>query len=207
MELLYQTHSPYARKTLVFAHEVGLQERVRASHQETSPLNTNEIVYAENPLGQVPVLLRPGMTPIFDSDVICAYLDTLHTGTPLIPTTGERRWTALRVQSVAKSLCDFGIAIRWENTRRPAALRYPPLAVGFEGKLLRTYDWLEKELDVDEPLHIGHIALATALSWLLFRSMPDFRMGRPRLTAWFEEFSLRPSMQGTQYCGNTDDRT
>jgi glutathione S-transferase len=72
MKLLYQTHSPYARKALVFAYECGLADRIEVIHHETSPTRRNETVYAENPLGKVPVLLRPGKAPLFDSEVICA---------------------------------------------------------------------------------------------------------------------------------------
>ena len=166
MKLLYQTHSPYARKALVFAHEVGLARQIEVVHHETSPTRRNEQVFAENPLGKVPVLLRPGLPPIFDSDVICAYLDTLHTGRKLIPPEGEARWHALRLQAVAQGLADAGIAIRWETVRRPEALRYPPLRDGYIQKLIASYDWLERELDVDSPIHVGHVALATCLAWL-----------------------------------------
>lgn len=102
MKLLYQTHSPYARKALVFAHEVGLASRIEVVHHETSPTNRNDEVFAQNPLGKVPVLIRSGLPPIFDSDVICAYLDTQHDGCRLIPEEGEARWHALRVQAVAQ---------------------------------------------------------------------------------------------------------
>jgi glutathione S-transferase len=148
MKLLYQTHSPYARKALVFAHEVGLAPQIEVVHHETSPTRRNDDVFAENPLGKVPVLLRPGLSPIFDSDVICAYLDTLHAGRKLLPSEGEARWHALRLQAVAQGLADAGIAIRWETVRRPQALRYPPLRDGYIQKLTASYDWLERELDV-----------------------------------------------------------
>jgi glutathione S-transferase len=205
MKLLYQTHSPYARKVLVFAHEVGLAARLQVVHQETSPTVRNEHVFAENPLGKVPVLVRPDAASIFDSDVICAYLDTLHGGRKLIPAEGEVRWQALRVQAVAQGLAEAGIAIRWETVRRPQALRYPPLRDGYVAKLVCSYDWLENELDVDSQLHVGHIAVATTLSWLEFRELPDFRQRRPRLTSWFEEFSARPSMRATPLSGETHD--
>ena len=205
MKLLYQTHSPYARKALVFAHEVGLAARLRVVHQETSPTVRNEHVFAENPLGKVPVLVRPDAASIFDSDVICAYFDTLHGGRKLIPAEGEARWQALRVQAVAQGLAEAGIALRWETVRRPEALRYPPLRDGYAAKLLCGYDWLEHELDVDSQLHVGHIAVATALSWLAFRELPDFRERRPRLTSWFDEFSARPSMRATPLSGETHD--
>ena len=204
MKLLYQTHSPYARKTLVFAHEVGIVDRLEVVHHETSPVVRNDEVFAENPLGKVPVLLRPGRPSIFDSDVICAYFDTLHGGRRLIPTLeSEARWHALRIQAVAQGLADAGIALRWETVRRPEAMRYAPLRDGYIEKLVASYDWLEEVLDVDSPVHVGHVALATTLSWLEFRDLPGFREGRPRLTAWFDAFAARPSMRATPLSGET----
>lgn len=205
MRLLYQTHSPFARKALVFALEAGLGERIEVVHHETSPTLRNEAVYAQNPLGKVPVLLRPGLAPIFDSDVICAYLDTLHAGARLIPADGEARWHALRVQAVAQGLADAGIKVRWETVRRPEALRYDALREGYTQKLVESYDWLERELDTDSSLHLGHIAVATALSWLEFRELPDFRAGRPRLAAWQDGFERRASMRATPLSGQTHD--
>jgi glutathione S-transferase len=205
MKLLYQTHSPYARKALVFAHEAGLAARLEVIHHETSPTRRNEDVFAQNPLGKVPVLLRPGQAPIFDSDVICAYLDTLHTGRKLIPPQGEAHWHALRVQAVAQGLADAGIAVRWETVRRPEALRYAPLRDGYIAKLMASYDWLERELDVASPVHVGHVAVATCLSWLEFRELPSFRDRRPRLSAWLDEFQARPSMRATPLSGETRD--
>ena len=205
MKLLYQTHSPYARKVLVFAHETGLAGNLEVIHQETSPTQRNETVFAENPLGKVPVLVRDSARPLFDSDVICAYLDTLHAGRKLIPTEGEARWQALRLQAVAQGLADAGIAVRWETVRRPRELRYPSLAEGYVQKLMCGYDWLERGLDIDSPLHVGHIAMATTLSWLEFRRLPEFRAGRPRLTYWFDTFAARKSMLATPLSGETRD--
>ncbi|MCW4456596.1 glutathione S-transferase family protein [Flavobacterium sp. MXW15] len=205
MKLLYQTHSPYARKTLVFAHEAGIAAALEVIHQETSPTVKNPEVFARNPLGKVPVLLRTGADAIFDSDVICAYFDTLHAGPRLIPQEGEPRWRALRLQAAAQGLCDAGIALRWETVRRPAELRYPPLRDGYTEKLRTTYDWLEQEIDGNESVHVGHIGLATALSWIAFRDLPDFREGHPRLAAWFDAFEARESMRKTPLSGETHD--
>lgn len=204
LKLLYQTHSPYARKALVFAHEAGLAERIEVVHHETSPLRRNETVFAANPLGKVPVLLRSDGPAIFDSDVICAYLDTLHTGRKLIPVEGEARWRTLQVQAVAQGVADAGIAIRWETLRRPKELRYPALRDGYVEKLLASYDWLEQEFDTEGAVDIGQIALATALSWLEFRELPTFRPRR-RLTRWFDQFSNRGSMLATPLWGQTHD--
>ncbi|AHK43176.1 MULTISPECIES: glutathione S-transferase [Ensifer] len=204
MILYYQTHSPFARKALVFAHEVGIAERLEVIHHETSPTLRNEEVHAENPLGKVPVLLRPEDAAIFDSDVICAYFDTLHDSRKLIPESGEARWHALRLQAVAQGLAQAGIGLRWETERRPEALRYPALADGYAEKIEQTYDWLEQTLDVDAPLDIGHIALATTLSWMAFRDLPSFR-DRTKLSVWFDAFEERPSMRATPLSGETHD--
>lgn len=201
-----QSHSPYARKAIVFAHEAGIADRLDVIDQETSPTNRNPAIFTVNPLGKVPVLVTPEAGAIFDSLVICDYLDGLHGGRRLIPAKGSERWQALRLHAIAQGLCDAGIALRWETLRRPEHLRYPPLQVGQAAKLIESFDVLERGESFDEPVHLGHIGLATALAWLEFRNLPDFRGGRPRLTRWYEAFSARPSMQATAYHGETQDR-
>lgn len=205
LTLLYQTHSPFARKVLVFAHEAGLADRIQVVHHETSPTVRNAVVFAENPLGKVPILLREGLPPIFDSDVICAYLDTLNSRASLIPASGEPRWQALKVQAIAQGIAEAGIAVRWETVRRPETSRYAPLAEGYTSKLLASYDWLEASLDTKADPHVGHIGLATALAWLEFRELPSFRPDRPRLSEWFDAFDQRASMQATPLSGDTHD--
>jgi glutathione S-transferase len=205
MKLLYQTHSPYARKALVFAHEAGLADRIEVVSHETSPTVRNPEIFAENPLGKVPVLIRPGLSPIFESDVICAYLDTLHDGRRLIPAEGEARWRALQVQALAQGMADAGIAVRWETVRRPEHLRYPPLRDGYVEKLVASYDWLERELDTGSEIDVGHIALATTLDWLAFRDLPSTRPGHPRLSDWLDAFTSRLSMRATPLSGETHD--
>ena len=110
------------------------------------------------------------------------------------------------MQAVAQGVAEAGIAVRWETVRRPEQLRYPPLRDGYIQKLMTSYDWLDRELDVSSALHVGHIAVATALSWLEFRELPPFRERRPRLTEWFESFSRRASMLATPLSGETHDR-
>lgn len=205
LTLYSQSHSPYARKTIVFAHEAGVADRLTIIDQETSPTNRNPAVFAVNPLGKVPVLITPEAGAVFDSLVICDYLDGLHDGLRLIPAAGPARWRALRLHAMAQGLCDAGIALRWETQRRPEHLRYPPLAEGQTAKLVDSYDQLECREAFDAPVDIGQIGLATALAWLEFRALPDFRPGRPRLARWYEAFSERPSMQASAYRGETQD--
>jgi glutathione S-transferase len=211
MKLLYQTHSPYARKVLVAAHEMGLQDELDVIHHETSPTRRNDEVFALNPLGKVPVLVCDDGTVLFDSSVICEYLDGLHTRTKLIPANPEARFNALKRQALAQGLADAGIAVRWEVERRPADLRWETMREGQTQKVVAACDFLEHELTVAEParrrrsVDIGDIALATALSWIEFRAVYDFRAGRPQLARWYEGLSARASMQATALKGDTHD--
>jgi glutathione S-transferase len=205
MKLLYQTHSPYARQVLVLAHEIGLADGIEVVHHETSPTRRNEAVFALNPLGKVPVLVLDDGFALFDSAVICDYLDGLHGGRRLIPPSGSARSLALRLQAVAHGIADAGGAVRQEAERRPAPYRYPAMRDGQIQKLIAAYDFLEQDPALDGPLDIGQIALACALSWIEFRNLPGFRAGRPRLASWYDRFAERPSMLATPLAGEVVD--
>lgn len=205
MKLLYQTHSPYARKVLVAAHETGLADRLEVTHHETSPTLRNEDVYALNPLGKVPVLVLDDGTALFDSGVICEYLDGLHQRDRLIPDQPAERYRVLRMQALAQGIADAGIAARWDMERRPEALRWPALRDAYLQKIAAACDYAERELDAVGAFDLGAIALATALSWIEFRRVLDFRAGHPRLADWYERAAERPSMRATALSGDTHD--
>jgi glutathione S-transferase len=204
MKLFYQTHSPYARKVLVMAHELGIASSLEVIHHETSPTSPNETIYKANPLGKVPVLILPDATALFDSIVICEYLDDLSDGPKLIPANGPERYKALRLQALAQGMCDVGIKLRWEVERRPEALRYPAYADGQAFKLKEAYRFIEEHVDLNGPITLGHIALATALDWIAFRQLSDFS-AQARLTEWYQTFCERASMRATEYSGQTHD--
>lgn len=206
MKLLYQTHSPFARKALVFAHEAGLADRLEVIHHETSPTLRNDAVFALNPLGKVPVLITPNDLgegeAIFDSGVICQHLDTLHDGPPLIPTAD--RIAALRWQAVADGISEAGVLARWETTRRPEALRYPPFGEGQLAKVAEGCAYLEARFRPAETPGLAEIAIATTLSWIVFRAIHDLA-AYPRLAAWLTVFERRASMRATTLAGETLD--
>lgn len=205
MKLLYQTHSPFARKVLVFAYEVGIADRIEVIHHETSPTNRNEEVFAKNPLGKVPVLITDDGQAIIESSVICEYLDGLHSGEKLIPRDQRARLTALRLESIADGMSEAGILARWEAVRRPENLRYAPFHDGQVEKIISSYKFLEHETNLKAPINVGHIALATTLSWLEFRGLPAFRADYPKLGGWYDKFAKRPSMLATTLVGDTYD--
>lgn len=205
MKLLYQTHSPYARKALVFAHEAGLADQLEVVHHETSPTNRNDEVFALNPLGKVPVLVLKTGETVFDSRVICGHLDDLNTGTKLIPTDPSAKRNSLCLEALADGMSEAGIWARWESVRRPQHLRHDAFLQGQLLKLQESYDYLERQITLSQQVSVGEIALATSLSWLEFRGLPSFRENNPKLSKWFDGFSLRPSMQATLLVGDTHD--
>lgn len=204
MKLLYQTHSPFARKVLVFAHEVGLVDQLEVVHLETSPTRRNDEVFAVNPLGKVPVLIDSDGETIFDSSVICAVLDRYHEGPRLIPDDRQSFVRATRLEALADGLSEAGILVRWETSRRPEAFRYQPYLEGQTKKLREGYHFIEHHIALGDEVTIGEIALATSLSWLEFRDLPSFR-SHPKLTTWYDSFSRRHSMQTTHPSGETHD--
>nr|WP_266183907.1 glutathione S-transferase N-terminal domain-containing protein [Dyella humicola] len=192
------------------AHEVGLADRLEVIPHETSPTLRNEEVFQLNPLGKVPVLVRDDGTSLFDSSVICEYLDSPHDGPKMIPAAPTQRWRSLQLQALAQGLCEAGISVRHETVRRPARYRYPAMRDGQIEKLVASYDFLEQEYASRSAaetsiVDIGAIAIATALSWLAFRDLPAFESGRPHLSAWYRAFLQRPSMLATPLAGETVD--
>lgn len=117
MKLYYSPTSPFVRKINVFAIESGLDKQVE--WVRTNPWLVEDILTAENPLSQVPTLITDDGMVLYDSSVICEYLDSLHAGNKLIPKQGESRWKALRLQALADGILNAGILRFLEKKRAP----------------------------------------------------------------------------------------
>ena len=149
----------------------------------------------DNPLGKIPTLVLEDGTVIYDSPVICEYLDTLHDGPKLFPAWPERL-TALRRLALGDGMLD--IALAWLGERfRPAEKQSAPHMALWQGKLRACVAALEQEADAlaASRFDIGHIAIGIALSYLDFRFGDlGWREGHPRLAAWHARFDARPSV-------------
>ena len=191
MQLLYSPMSPFARKVRVVAHEAGLADRVEIA--VVKPFE-DEGVRAVNPLSKVPCMVLDDGTPMHDSRVICEYLDDL-AGAGLFPKTGEARWRALTLQSLADGMGDA--AVRAAQERRRAEGDQHPDVIERQLKAINAaLDLFEAE-DLSG-WQIGEIALAAQLGYLDFRKVVDWRPGRPRLNDWYERASKRDSMVATE---------
>jgi glutathione S-transferase len=198
MELFQTPTSPYVRKVLVTAHELGLADALTLTYLRPSPAAPDATLSAHNPLSKIPTLILDDGTALYDSPVICDYLDA-RAGHRLTPQSGAERWRVLRVQALADGMLDAGILLFYESSQRPAALQWPTFLESQATRVRQGLDVLEREVAAfPEAVDLGQIAVACTLGWLAFRNpIPDLREGRPRLFAWYDAFALRPSMLAT----------
>ena len=199
MKLHYSVASPYVRKVMAVAIETGLRERLELAPRKMSPVNPDAELSRDNPLGKVPCLVTDDGTVLYDSRVVCEYLDGLHDGPKMFPAAGPARWEALRRQAEGDGILDAGVGTRYETFLRPEERRWPDWIAGQKAKIARTLDALEGEAEsFGATVDIGTITIGCALGYLDFRYAPDdWRRGRPRLAAWYDAFAKRPSMAET----------
>jgi glutathione S-transferase len=191
MQLLYSAMSPFARKVRVVAFELGLADRVELVI--ASPY-TDESLRAINPLSKIPVLIPEDGAPIFDSPVICDYLEAL-AGEALTPAAGPERWAALTRQAMADGMGDAALAIVRERLRE--APHRQDLFDRQTAVLVAALDLLERQPPPADRFEIGEIAVAVQLAYLDIRQVMDWRQGRPNLSAWHETASRRTAMVAT----------
>jgi glutathione S-transferase len=198
MRLFHSPTSPYVRKVMVLLHETGMLDRVALIAASGTPVESGAMPLAQNPLGKIPVLERDDGPALYDSRVICRYLDTLAGGafTP----TGSRLWDMLTLEATGDGICDAAILMVYESRVRPEDCRYEPWVEGQWAKIGRALDSLESRWmgHLTGKADMGHIAVACALGYLDFRhAARDWRANHPALAAWAAGFAARPSMVAT----------
>jgi glutathione S-transferase len=200
MKLYWSSRSPFVRKVMVFAHETGLADRIETVRTIVAPTKPNPEVMALNPLNKLPTLILDNGRVLYDSRVICEYLDGLHGGARLFPAEPSARIEALRRQALGDGMMDFLLV--WLSERaRPAPQQLPELIAACRTKLTTVLDALEREAPAlaAAPFSIVHIAIGCALGYADFRFKDEaWRTGRPALAAWAETIHTRPSFQATQ---------
>jgi glutathione S-transferase len=193
--LRYSPTSPYVRKVLVAAIEMGLDDRIQRI--PTLPWDPKTDLPKDNPLGKVPALqTKDGW--LYDSLVICEYLDNLHTGAKLFPPPGAARWQALRHHALADGAMDAAILRRLES-QRPEGQRSQSWMDRQKAAVERALDSLEGDAKALVDLSdIGAIAIAVMLGYLDLRFAADeWRRNRPALAAWYGRVSQDESMRTT----------
>ena len=201
MILRYSPTSPYVRKVSVVVRELGLSGEIECV--PTDPWAPDSDLSEQNPLGKVPTLITEAGEALFDSHVICEYLDGIHGGPKLIPEYPKTRIEALQLEALGDGVLDAAVLAFIETERRPETSRWPVWASRQRASIERSLDWLAEHmyLSVDR-IHLGHFTIGCALGYI------DFRLGdlnwRERhrdLSGWYEELSARESMRQTQPSG------
>ncbi len=194
MKLYYSPTSPYVRKVLACAIARGIDERIERI--ETNPHESPPLLLRDNPLSKVPCLITEDGLALFDSPVICEYLDSVGDVMPLFPPHGAARWRALRFQAIGDGVMDAAVLRRMEQGRPREAARDAVIARQ-EAAIARTLDLLE----ADTPAYhtdIGTLTIACALGYLDLRfGEARWREGRPKLAHWQESLAAGPELART----------
>ena len=199
MKLFHAPASPFVRKVVVMLHEMGIQDQVTLVPVSGNPLDPGSLPVDLNPLGKIPALLTDGGQTLYDSRVICRYLDSQFNAGLYPP--GDRLWDCLTLEATGDGICDAAVLMRYETVVRPEPVRSPEWLEAQWAKIARALDALETRwiAHLNGPLDIGQIAVGCALGYLDFRHGDrNWRAGRPALTTWEAGFSTRPSMQATR---------
>lgn len=197
MKLFYSPTSPYVRKVRVVAIELGLAEQIELRLTNAWDVATDLPDY--NPLGKVPALMISEGEVLFDSPVICEYLNSLGEENKLFPINPSARWQALRLQALADGILDAVVLMRLESLR-PRALQSDDWRERQLRTVRRSLDYVESRTgELEGVVTIGQISLACALGYLDFRlAEEDWRQDHPQLASWFVDWQARPSMQETK---------
>ncbi|SOC17881.1 glutathione S-transferase [Stappia indica] len=200
MKLYFSPASPYVRKVMVVAHEKGVVDRIELLGSAANPVNRDKTIVASNPSGKVPTMLLDDGSAIYDSRVICAYVDAQAASPVLVPTEGNERFAVMTLEALADSILDAALLARYEKIMRPEALYWADWHRGQMEKIDSGLDALQTTWlsHLQGPLSMGSIAAACTLGYLDFRFPDkDWRSAHPGLAAWFKTVSERPSMQAT----------
>ena len=194
MKLAYSPNSPYVRKCVALAIQRGIDKQMELWTVGT----TDPALLKVNPLSKVPTLVLDDGTALYDSPVICEYLDSVGDGPKMFPPVGPARWKALRQEALGDGILDATQPRRREIALPQDEGRQTYIALQ-QGKVKAALAVLEAEADSLGMLtNIGEITIACALGYMDFRYANEpWRPGHPKLEAWYAKVSAMPAMART----------
>ena len=191
MKLRYSTTSPFVRKVHVLALETGQIDKIEL----VKTVTTEPDLGRNNPLQKVPAMELDDGSSLYDSRVICEYLDA-QSGGKFFPPVGPARWTALRRQALADGMADAAV-LRMMESKKPENLRSADWDKRQKLKVTQGLAALEAD-HLGPQLDIGTLMVAIVLDYLDFRfKAEDWRPAHPKLAAWHKTVSERASLKKT----------
>lgn len=198
MKLISASASPFVRKVRVLLHETGQTDDIDLLDVKTSPVTTSDDVKAANPVGKIPALIRENAPALYDSRVICRFLDS-RANANLYPES--MLWDVLTLEATADGIMDAAVLVTYEGRLRPQELQDDNWREAQWEKVARSVAALNTRWmsHLAGPLDMGQIAVGCALGYLDFRhDARKWRRGNDALAAWYEEFSQRDSIKATE---------
>ena len=188
-KLTFSPASPYVRKVILSAYRAGIQDELELVEAGSE---SDSLLRSQNPLGKIPVLQKPDGDFLFDSRVIVEHISKLGDG--LIPQNGSEKDLVLTRSALAEGLTDASLLVvyseRYSGGETPSKL-WLDLQLG---KINRTLDFLETDIiNWSNPVGFdaANIALATALDYMSFRNVTNWRINRSKISQWFDVVSLK----------------
>lgn len=197
LQLHWSPKSPFVRKVMICIHELGIDHEIGRIRSVAAMLKPNATLMQDNPLSKIPTLVLDDGSSLFDSVVICEFLND-HAKGKLFPAVGPDKWQALRWHALGNGLMDA--LILWRNERE-REVPLPTLMQAFEHKVGATLELLEVQVPelTAAPMSIGTVTLACALGYLDYRfDELGWRQRAPALAAWFAVWQQRPSFVLTE---------
>lgn len=198
MKLFFSPLSPYVRKVNVVLHELGKVDQVDYAEVATTAFNSDKGLVASNPLGKIPALERADGATLYDSRVICRFLNDTFGGS-LYP-AGGRQWETLTLEATGDGIMDCAVSMAYEVRLRPENQQSPEWIDAQWDKITRALTVLNARWmsHLQGPLDIGQISVGCALGYLDLRhDARGWRNGNDTLAKWFETFDSRPAMQAS----------
>lgn len=185
--------SPYVRKVRVAAIELGLPfEFVALDLAEWDKFGP------VNPIHRIPVLEMADGEKVFDSQIICEFLDATLAKERRIFPPDVSRWQLLKTAAYGNGIMDWAVPLRHESLR-PADQQSEKRLSDYRRNIGQILDVLKANPPSDD-FDIGGICVACGVGYLDFRfPNEDWRVGRPKLADWFAAASERPSMRETPF--------
>lgn len=196
MKLCYSALSPFVRKVRITAIEHDLLDKIEIVDSDHSDMFKG--INAANPLGKVPSLTLESGEILYDSIVICEYLDSIGQGPKLFPSGGAERRRVLTLHAMANGMTDAAYQRRVDSIL-PAGEGSPSWTGRLKLSMENCLDEMERQAEsYGQKPHIGTIAVACALGYHDFRFGDEqWRNGRPNLARWYEQMVTRPSIAET----------
>lgn len=190
MKILGSLGSPFVRKVLIAAHVKGVADDITFVTTNSGP--ESDALRARNPLGKIPILFLDDGTTVYDSHVICEYIDSLKATPRLIPPEGPARFKTLTLAALADGLAEAAILVNYESRFRPKEMWVQSWVDRQQAKVDATLAHLEQNIpSFESHPDFGHIALATSLSFVDIRQGNEWRQKHARVAAWLDDFRKR----------------